>query len=100
MWRHKWRPIVFTLIVDNFGVEYVGKRHADHLLNAIKENYDVTVNEKGELYAGINLKWDYDKCTCRLTMEDYIFELRTKFYHPTHKKPQHPPHRHTPINYG
>ena len=61
LWRHKWRPIVFTLIVDSFGVEYVGKRHADHLLNALREDYEVTVNEKGDLYAGINLTWDYTK---------------------------------------
>jgi hypothetical protein len=24
LWHHKWRPIQFCLIVDNFGVEYVG----------------------------------------------------------------------------
>ena len=44
MWRHKWQPVLFSLIVDYFGVEYVGKHHADHLLNALKENYEVTVN--------------------------------------------------------
>ena len=47
MWRHKWRPVLFSLIVDDFGVEYVGKRHTDHLLNALKKNYEVTVNDKG-----------------------------------------------------
>ena len=29
--RNKWRPIQFCLIVDDFGVECVGKQHADHL---------------------------------------------------------------------
>ena len=24
LWNHKWRPIIFTLVVDDFGVEYVG----------------------------------------------------------------------------
>ena len=33
-------------------------------------------------------------------MEDYIANLRAKFGHPTPKKPQHSPLRHTPINYG
>ena len=32
-------------------------------------------------------------------MEDYNAELRAKFNHPNPKKPQHSPHRHTPINY-
>ena len=31
LWRHKWRPILFCLIVDDFGIEYVDKRYVDHL---------------------------------------------------------------------
>jgi hypothetical protein len=27
LWRHEWHPITFTLVVDNFGVKYVGKEH-------------------------------------------------------------------------
>ena len=86
--------------MDDLGVEYVGKRHADHLLNALRDDYEVTVNEKGDLYAGINLTWHYTKRTCRLSKEDYIADLRAKFNHPDPKKPQHMPHRHTPIVYG
>ena len=56
LWHHKFRPVIFFLIVDDFGVEYVGKRHANHFLSALKEKYEVTVNEKGHLYAGVNLK--------------------------------------------
>ena len=32
LWRHKWRPIMFTLVVDNFGVQYTGDQHAQHLI--------------------------------------------------------------------
>ena len=90
---------MFTLIVENVGIEYVGKRHVDHLINDIKEHYGMIVNEKGDLYAGTNLKWDYDKRTCHLTMEDYIAYLSANFDHPNPKKPQHSPRCHTPINY-
>ena len=41
LWRHDWRPIQFVLIVDDFGVEYVGKKHADHLLAVLNEHYDM-----------------------------------------------------------
>ena len=34
--RHKWRPIQFFLVVDDFGVEYVGKQHAEHLATILK----------------------------------------------------------------
>ena len=36
LWSHKWRPVQFTLVVDNFGVKYVGKEHAIHLKNTIQ----------------------------------------------------------------
>ena len=36
LWIHKWRPIQFCLIVDDLGVEYVGKQHADHLETIFK----------------------------------------------------------------
>ena len=31
LWRHKWRPIMFVLIVDDFGIEYVGDQHLKDL---------------------------------------------------------------------
>ena len=31
LWCYKWRPIQFVLLVDDFGIEYVGKKHALHL---------------------------------------------------------------------
>ena len=86
LWGHKWGPVLFSLIVDDFGVEYVGKHHAKHLINALKEKYEITVNDKGKLYAGINLNWEYVKRTCRLTMDDQITNLRAKFDHPNPKK--------------
>ncbi|KAL7476395.1 hypothetical protein ACHAW6_002259 [Cyclotella cf. meneghiniana] len=64
LWHHKWHPILFTLIVDNFGIEYVGIRHAQHLRNVLKKHYDISENWEGNLYSGINLAWDYTKQTC------------------------------------
>ena len=39
LWRHVSHPIPFTLVVDDFGVKYVGKNHADNLVNALKKKY-------------------------------------------------------------
>ena len=41
-WTQEWRLDHFTLVVNNFGVKYVGKEHAIHLNNTIEENYTVT----------------------------------------------------------
>jgi hypothetical protein len=31
IWLHQTRPILFTLVLDDFAVKYVGKQHAEHL---------------------------------------------------------------------
>ncbi len=41
LWCHKWRPISFVLIVDDFGIQFVSQRHADHLLQVLQQHYTV-----------------------------------------------------------
>ena len=72
LWRHKWRPILFCLIVDNFGIEYVDKRHADHLRNILLEHYEITQDWSSSRFSVIDLTWDYSKRTCRLSVNNYI----------------------------
>jgi hypothetical protein len=100
LWRHKWRPISFVLIVDDFGLKYVGKRHAEHLYTALTQHYTVTTDWTGSKFAGIDIEWDYTKRTCRLTMKNYINELLLKYDHAQPRKPQHSPHAHKEIVYG
>ena len=76
LWRHKWRPIQLFLIIDELGVEYVGKQHADHLATILKKYHNITKDWEGNKYAGIDLKLDYEKITCRVAMDIYILELR------------------------
>ena len=47
LWSHKWRPVQFTLVVNNFRVKYVGKTHALHLKQTLEENYKVTLDWDG-----------------------------------------------------
>ena len=35
IWKHKWIPIQFSLVIYAFGVKYVGKFHAEHLISAL-----------------------------------------------------------------
>ena len=37
----------------------------------------------GKKYAGIDLKWEYEKTKCQVTMDGYILELRNKYGHIT-----------------
>ena len=58
LWRHKWRTGLFVLIVDDFGIEYVGKEHAEHPLSAQRNSYTITTDWTGKRYAGIDIEWD------------------------------------------
>ena len=100
MWTHAWRPIYFTLVVENFGVKYVGKEHADHLIKRIKENYDITEDWEGKRYLGLNFDWNYDTRSVHLSMPDYIPEALKRFKLENPKIGQGSPRQHTVPNYG
>jgi hypothetical protein len=72
LWKHKTRPIQFTLIVDDFGVKYRGKEHADHLKHVLEEQFKVTADWTGTRYAGIHLHWDYCNSTAHLCLPGYV----------------------------
>jgi hypothetical protein len=51
-----WR----TLVVDDVGVQYVGKEHAKHLIDGLETDNTLSKDWTGGLYCGITLKWDYE----------------------------------------
>jgi len=38
LFKHKTRPLCFSLVVDDFGVSYVGKQNADFLTQALQDS--------------------------------------------------------------
>jgi hypothetical protein len=48
LWKHDTRPISFSLVVDNFGVKYVGEENAQHLLDTVQKYYEYSCNWEGE----------------------------------------------------
>jgi hypothetical protein len=100
LWRHTTRPVAFTLVVNNVGVKYVGKDNVDHLLNSLKENYEVTGDWEGKLYCGISLKLDYSNGTVDLSMPYYIESTLHKFQHSKPHRPQHAPYPARTPQYG
>ena len=100
LFRHDWRPIWFTLVVDDFGIKYIGKRHADHLLSVLKKNYDMETDWDGSLYCGITLKWNYDEKYVVISMPNYVKKNLTKYKHEKPKRPQYCPYESAPRKYG
>jgi hypothetical protein len=59
LWTHDTHPISFSLVVDYFGVKYVGREHAEHLMACIRKNYNISSDWNGGAYCGLKLDWDY-----------------------------------------
>ena len=100
LWLHKWRPVQFTLVVDDFGVKYVGREHAQHLIDTIREHYDLTEDWTGSKYIGIQIDWDYDRRQVHLSMPGYVAKGLAELGHPLPTRRQDSPHAHTPPKYG
>ena len=100
LWTHEWRKITFTLIVDDFGVKYVGKDNINHLIQVLEEHYEITKDWEGLKYGGINMDWDYTKRVVHLSMPNYVTNALQRFAHEFPKKPQHQPHQHAVPAYG
>ena len=74
--------MLFTLVVDNFGVKYVGKEHADHLISCLKQSkYKLTEDWTGSLYCGISLDWNYDAGYVDISMPGYIKKKLHEYGH-------------------
>ena len=50
MWKHKWNPVTFSLLVDGFGVKYVRKQHTYNSIDCIRKYYPDSVNWDESLY--------------------------------------------------
>jgi hypothetical protein len=58
LWQHDFHPISFTLCVDDFGIKYVGREHAEHLASILSKHYTCSHDWDGQGYLGMNIDWD------------------------------------------
>ena len=94
LWTHAWRPITFSLCVDNFGAKYVGKQHDDHLNAVICKHYKISNDWSSKRYLGLDLDWDYKNRKVHLSMLTYVTSSLKRFNHTQPCKPQHQPYPH------
>jgi hypothetical protein len=86
--------------VDDFGVKYVGREHAEHLISVLKEHYSIDTDWEGTRYLGLTLDWDYVGGKVHLSMPGYIERALLRFAHAPPNKPQHQPHPSADKIYG
>ena len=49
LWDHNNKKTIFSLVVDDFCVQYFSTEDADHFLNALRAKYPITVNMETEV---------------------------------------------------
>jgi len=100
IWKHRTKPTIFVLTVDDFGIEYSSNRDLQHLLQALKDRYTITVDTEGTQYCGMTLEWHYDKGFVDVSMPGYVKEALHQLQHRVPSKPVHAPHQWKVIQYG
>ena len=88
------------LVVDDFGIKYVGQENAQHLIDALKEFYEVEIYWKGKLYCGISLDWHYDAKYVNISMPNYLHKQLIRYKPDPPRQPQYSPYEPKPIHYG
>ena len=78
LYRHVWCPIMFILVVDDFGVKCQRIQHAKHLKEALDKYYEVAVDWKGRIFFGITLNLNYNMRHVDLSVPGYVQRKRTK----------------------
>ncbi|KAL7476408.1 hypothetical protein ACHAW6_002274 [Cyclotella cf. meneghiniana] len=100
LWTHEKQATQFTLVVDNFGIKYVGVENAMHLIDSLKEYYTISEDLGGNKYIGLTLDWDYEGKQVHLSMPGYADKALKRFGHEKPRKRQDQPHEHVPPEYG
>ncbi len=100
LWYHKTRPILFTLVVNDFGVKYVNKSDVEHLLDSLQATYKLTADWEGDLYCGITLGWNCDKGYVDISMPGYIKKKLQKYGHVVPNRLQSCPYAPEPKQFG
>jgi hypothetical protein len=101
LWLHNTRPILFTLVVDNFGDKYVNSDNVQHLIVSItKKNYSLTKNWTGDLYCGMKLEWGYVNRTVDTLMSGCVKKKLQEYGHIKPKKLQTCPYSPEPKKFG
>jgi hypothetical protein len=90
LWTHKWRPVQFTLVVDD-----VGDDNLQHMTSILREHYEISIEREGKRYVGIHFDWDYEKREVHLSIPGYVPKALKRFQHVPPSKPQNQLSTHT-----
>ena len=59
LWKHESNGILFALVVDDFGIKSTSESATSHLLQALRDKYQITVDPRDTKFLSFILEWDY-----------------------------------------
>ena len=99
LWTHAPTGTLFTLVVDDFGIKYTNREHAQHLFNTLKKYYTISIDWSGSKYCGLSLDWNYDDRWVQVSIPGFVGKAQERYqYEPT--KQRDAPHKWTTPQYG
>ncbi len=72
LWTHKTRKTCFTLVVDDFAIKDTSIEDTQHLIDALKQDYTITIDWNATKYIRLTLEWDYKSQKVYAHMPGYI----------------------------
>jgi hypothetical protein len=98
--KHAERGTTFTLVVDDFLVKYNTEADADHFLDTLRLQYEITVDPTASKYLGYAIAFDDTAHTVTLSMPEYVPKLLQRFAPGRQIKGAAFPAIYTPHTYG
>ena len=72
LWKHESNGILFSLLVDDFGIKSTSESATSHLLQSLRDKYQITVDPNGTKFLGFVFDWDYPARKVYFSMPNYV----------------------------
>jgi hypothetical protein len=80
LFRHITHDIMFSFVVDDFGVRYPKQEDADHLIQTLESNaYKLKVRPLGDKYLGMYISFNRVRHTVSLSMPGYVTKMLQRY---------------------
>ena len=96
---HDKQRTKFCLCVDDFGVQCFTEDDKQHLINALQNKYEITIDHEGRNFCGLTLDWNYTVKYVDISMPKFSINTLNKLNYKKDRKHQYAPHEWSvPIN--
>ena len=98
--RHETRDIIFSLVVDDFGICYTNKADVEFLIEILQKLYKITIDWSGTKYLRMTIDHDFINNTITISMPDYVPKAMKRFGIKEDHKKTYAPGPHMKVQYG